>query len=430
MNYTDQELLDRLKENLLAERTALRLYWQQSNSVDDPEVAFLLRLVATTEAHHAELLVSCIKELGKATPAGISPEEKTILELMEGLKNDEDLLRLNMVLEEMAVNAYRQDARKCPYPTISKVLTEIMEDEANHARMFLEAIYRIKKEPSTGEDALSVFSMALDKGKKRLSRPWLEMAMSGIIGAIHVTFGAVAMSAAAGAVQHYVGSHLASLVGALFFPIGFVLLKLSQSELFTENFLIPVVPVLDREAPVSSLAKLWILTLLGNLVGALLFGALVYFGGKHALGTLPAHHLIELTAFKLSRPFRETFMSAVFAGAIITTMTWLVLATKNDVAKLIAIWCCIFVMAIGSFTHVVVSTSEVLLGAIYGAQVTVAGWFTRLFLPASMGNLVGGMFLIALLHYLQVLHAKKIETAYKERKKKAWEMVISKRLRL
>ena len=429
MKYTQEELYERLKENLLAERTAIRLYWQQSNRVEDPEIAFLLRFVANTEAHHAEFLASCIRQLGKAVPEGISPEEDAISTLMEGLKTKEDLLRLNMVLEEMAVNSYRKDSRRCPDPEIAQVLSELMEDESHHAEMFLEAIYRIKKEPD-GHDALSVFSAAMEKGKKRLSRPWLEMAMSGIIGAIHVTFGAVAMSAAAGAVQPYVGGHLASLVGAIFFPIGFVLLKLSQSELFTENFLIPVVPVLDREAPVTALLKLWSLTLIGNLVGAVIFAMLVYLGGRNSLGTLPAHHLVELASFKMSRPWSETFMSAVFAGAIITTMTWLVLATKSDVAKLIAIWSCIFVMAIGSFTHVVVSTSEVMLGVIYGAHVTPTAWFTRLFVPASMGNLIGGMFFIALLHYLQVLHAKKIETAYQEQKKKAWEEVISKRLRL
>jgi hypothetical protein len=120
---------------------------------------------------------------------------------MDGLKTDEDLLRLNMVLEEMAVNAYRRDVRRCSDPEIAKVLLELAEDEAGHAGMFLEAIYRIKKNFSSGQDALSVFSLAVDRGKKRLGRPWLEMAMSGVIGAIHVTFGAVAMSAASGAVQ-------------------------------------------------------------------------------------------------------------------------------------------------------------------------------------------------------------------------------------
>ncbi len=430
MKYTQEELFERLKENLLAERTAIRLYWQQSNTVDDPEVAFLLRFVASTEAHHAEELASCIRLMGKTPPPGISPSEKDISELMEGLKSEEDLLRLNMVLEETAANAYRRDARRCSDPEISQVLLHLMEDELNHASMFLEAIYRIRKDTHAGEDALSVFSVALERGKKTLSRPWLEMAMSGVIGAIHVTFGAVAMSAAAGAVQPYVGGHLASLVGAIFFPIGFFLLKLSQSELFTENFLIPVVPVLDREAPLGSLLKLWSLTLVGNLAGAILFALLVYLGGKNSLGILPAHHLVELASFKMSRSWHETFMSAVFAGAIITTMTWLVLATKSDVAKLMAIWSCIFVMAIGSFTHVVVSTSEVLLGAIYGAHITLEGWLTRLFIPASLGNLAGGMFLIALLHYLQVLHAKKMEMAYQQKKRKAWEEVISKRLRL
>ncbi len=431
MKYDRERLLERLQDNLYSERAAIKIYWSQVDKVKDTDLALLLRSIASTEAHHAALLASRIKALGGEPQGGMPYEEKEIMALVDEMETDEDLLRLNIVLEDMAVNSYRQDAVASPDEDTAQLLEKIMMDEAEHSQRFLQALFRIKEaREKEEEDALGVFTAAMEKGMKRLHRPWLEMFMSGVIGAIHVTFGAVAMAAAAGAVGLRGHHGVAVLVGAIFFPIGFILLKLSQSELFTENFLIPVIPVFDRKEHPGLLAKLWSLTLVGNLLGAVLFAFMVYLGGKGVLGHLPGEYLVSLTQHKLTRSFGETLMSAVFAGAIITTMTWLVLATKSDVAKLLAIWSCIFVMAVGSFTHVVVSTSEILLGKIYGAQVAFEAWLKKLFIPASLGNLLGGMFLIALLHYLQVLHARRERSDYRKRREAALEKAIRERLRL
>ncbi len=430
MKYDKDKLLKRLQENLYSERAAMRIYWSQVERVKDPDLALLLRSIASTEAHHARLLSDRIKALGGEPKGDIPYEEKEIMKLVDEMKTDEDLLRLNIILENMAVNSYREDIVGSPDEETKKVLEQILLDEIEHSQNFLQFLFKLKEQHVEESDALSVFTTAMEKGKKRLMRPWLEMLMSGIIGAIHVTFGAIAMAAAAGAVGWKTNHSLGALVGAVFFPIGFIMLKLSQSELFTENFLVPVIPVIDGKEPVKLLIKLWSLTLLGNLMGAVLFYLLVSAGGKGALGKLPGDYLLYLTQHKLSRTFVETFISAILAGAIITTMTWLVLATKSDVAKLIAVWSCIFVMAAGSFTHVVVSTSEVLLGKIYGAHVHLSLWFNKLFLPAASGNLIGGMFLIAFLHYLQVLHARKERALYKKRREAALETAIREKLRL
>ncbi len=431
MKYSTEKLLERLESDLLSERAAIKIYWSQVERVRDPDIALLLKSIANVEANHAAILAKAIRSLGGKPPSNLPVEEEGIMALVNEMKTDGDLLRLNIVLEDMAVQAYRQDAVACPDPEIEQVLERIMTDEMDHSQRFLDALYQIKgREVDRDEDPLAVFDVALDKGVKRLGRPWLEMLMSGVIGAIHVTFGAVAMAAAAGALDSKTNPKVAALVGALFFPIGFVLLKLSQSELFTENFLIPVVPIIEKKLPLWTLGRLWSLSLLGNLLGAIIFALIVWAGGSMVLGSLPVHHLLELAHFKMTRPFVGTLVSAVFAGAIITTMTWLVLATKSDMTKLMAIWSCIFVMAIGSFTHVVVSTSEVLLGVVYGAKVTFGQWFVKLFVPASIGNLLGGMFLIALLHYLQVLHSRKAQALYLERRDAALEKVIRERLRL
>ena len=428
MKYSREELLRRLQDNLSAERIAVKVYHHESQRVRDTDIALLLKGIAYTEAYHASLLAQAIRGLGGVPASGTDEQSKELISLVDSMKTDEDILRLNIILENKAFNTYKEDAFLADDPQIAQLLERIMKDEKEHVQLFTQALMTLRREdPEDEEGPLLVFQKAVDAGIKRLSRPWLEMFMSGVIGAIHVTFGAVAMASAAGAVHH---EWLSPLVGALFFPIGFILLKLSHSELFTENFLVPVVPVLEAGERASKLIKLWILTLLGNLVGACIFALLVYLGGRDALGHLPVDYIKELTAYKLSRPFHEALISAVFAGAIITTMTWLVLSVKSEVAKLIAVWSCIFVMAVGHFTHVVVSTSEILLGSVYGVSVNLVLWFKRLFVPATLGNTLGGMLLIALLHYLQVLHTKKAHFSYLRERNEALERAVRERLRL
>ena len=428
MRYSREELLKRLQDNLLAERIAVKVYHHESQRVRDTDIALLFKGVAYTEAYHASLLAQAIKRLGGSPSSGTEGQDKELISLVDSMKTDEDILRLNVILENKAFNTYKEDAFLAEDPQIAQLLEGIMKDEKEHIQLFTQALMTLRKEePEDEEGPLLVFQKAVDAGIKRLSRPWLEMFMSGVIGAIHVTFGAVAMASAAGAVHN---GGISSLVGALFFPIGFILLKLSHSELFTENFLVPVVPVLEAGERASKLVRLWILTLLGNLLGACIFALLVHVGGKYALGHLPVSYIKGLTIYKLSRPFHEAFISAVFAGAIITTMTWLVLSARSEVAKLIAVWSCIFVMAAGHFTHVVVSTSEVLLGKVYGIPVSFTVWLKRLFVPATLGNTLGGMLLIALLHYLQVLHTKKAHFSYLRERNEALERAVRERLRL
>ncbi len=425
-----KELIERLQKNLYAERVAVKIYHYESQKVKDTDVALLLKSIAGTEAYHASLLAETIKKLGGEVKPGIPYDEQRITELVDSMRTDEDILRLNIILEDKAFNSYKEDALFAEDPEITRVLESIMKDEADHSERFMKTLVTLKGAKKDDEEGpLLVFHRAVETGIKMLSRPWLEMFISGVIGAVHVTFGAVAMAAAAGALME-VGRTVATLVGALFFPLGFILLKLSHSELFTENFLVPVIPVFEGNERIYKLLKLWGLTLMGNITGAVLFYLLVKVGGRQVLGDLPASYLQHLAVFKLSRPFVETFISALFAGAIITTMTWLVLSTEDDVAKLVAVWCCIFVMAVGHFTHVVVSTSEVLLGSLYGAHVTLSLWWNKLFLPATLGNTMGGMLLIAMLHYLQVLHSKKAHVDYLAKRDEALETAIREKLRL
>ncbi|MDP8928105.1 MAG: formate/nitrite transporter family protein, partial [Actinomycetota bacterium] len=113
-------------------------------------------------------------------------------------------------------------------------------------------------------------------------------------------------------VRHATGSRQ---LGALAFSIGFIALVLAKSELFTENFLVPVTAVVARNASWWSVGRLWAGTAATNLAGGWLMMGIV-------IGAVP--RLRETAVQEVSIHFIElgigwtSFSSAVLAGTIMT----------------------------------------------------------------------------------------------------------------
>src|SRR5919197_3583405 len=121
-----------------------------------------------------------------------------------------------------------------------------------------------------------IYARAREEGRRRLARPMLELVATALLGGFDGAFGVVAFALAAGAVAGSVQPELAHLVGALAFGIGFVFVVVGKSELFTENFLVPVAG-LERRSRASwlKLGELWVGTLVVNLIGGAALAVIV-----------------------------------------------------------------------------------------------------------------------------------------------------------
>lgn len=275
------------------------------------------------------------------------------------------------------------------------LMDRVAEAHYGHARDLM-----IEKTP------LELFTGASKMGEYRLERTWIEMSLSGLIAGINVAFGALAASAAAAAAVPFTGEETARLVGAIFFPIGFVFLAMGKAELFTENFLIPVAAVLERKAAPALLLKLWSLTLSFNMVGAFLFAFLVSRGHEAILSAGTGHHIEMVALGKVSHGMEATVLAAVFAGILITLMTWLMLSGDNWISKIAVIWAVGFLINLNGFNHIVVNSFEIFYGMFNGLPITVENWFTRYALPTVLGNFIGGTLFVTMLVYLQAKTAQ------------------------
>jgi formate-nitrite transporter family protein len=249
-----------------------------------------------------------------------------------------------------------------------------------------------------------IYRRARDEGRRRLARPVLELVATALVGGFDVAFGVIAFALAAGAVTASVQPALSHLVGALAFGIAFVFVVIGKSELFTENFLVPVAG-LERGSRASwlKLAELWSGTLLLNLVGGAALAVIVT--SKGVLPQSSHEELVRLAERVTSHSAVAELLSAVVAGALMTLMTWFVEgAAETAGIRIVMSWIVGSLIALGTFNHAIVSTIELVFGMRYGAAVSVGELFTNLGLAVA-GNLIGGLLLVTFARSAQAFAA-------------------------
>ena len=172
---------------------------------------------------------------------------------------------------------------------------------------------------------------------------------------------------------------------------------LGHSELFTEGFLVPVTTVVAGAASWVQLARLWLGTLVGNLVGGWVFAWLLVTG----LPDLRADAARSATEYAASSLTPRTFALAVLAGAAITLLTRMQNGTESDVARIVACVGIAFVIVGGGLFHSILDSILVFAGLHAGEPGIGYGNWLWWFGWTVVGNMLGGLGLVTLLRLVR-----------------------------
>jgi formate/nitrite transporter FocA (FNT family) len=246
----------------------------------------------------------------------------------------------------------------------------------------------VEPEPELEE----AFDRLVEEGAARLARPLTTLVVTGLLGGIDVGTGVLAYLI----VDEATGS---KVLAGLAFSIGFVALLLARSELFTENFLVPVAAVAARHGSLGGLARLWAVTLVANLVGGWVVSWLI-------MEALPALHS---TAVEAGTHYADlginlrAFCLAVLAGMVITLMTRMQHATESLGVRLVPALLFGALLAGGQLFHCVLDSVLMFAALIVGAPFGYLDWLGALAFSV-VGNAVGGVGLVAFLRLVRVPH--------------------------
>ncbi|NII09618.1 formate/nitrite transporter family protein [Oleiagrimonas sp. C23AA] len=193
-------------------------------------------------------------------------------------------------------------------------------------------------------------------------------------------------------------SPLRYLIENLGYTVGFVIVILARQQLFTENTMSAVLPMMTHPGwrQLARLLRLWSVVLMGNLVGVALFayglGHLDLFDAstRRAMGVLGTE--------VMHNDALQMFTKGIVAGWLIATMVWLIPAAGDS--KLAIIVGTTYLIGLGGFTHIIAGSTEVLY-LVFQGQLGL-GHYLAFALPTLAGNIVGGSFIFALISHAQV----------------------------
>jgi formate/nitrite transporter FocA (FNT family) len=244
-----------------------------------------------------------------------------------------------------------------------------------------------------------VLMATIEEGLEQLQRPTLSLGLSAVAAGLILGFTAMAVAVVSVAVQPLADwPMLQRLAVALVYPLGFVVCLMSGAELFTEHTATAVYPVLDRKAGVSSLLRLWITIIVGNMIGAIVSASLL-IGADTVIGARAGY--IDIGRHLVAFPSLPLLLSAVLAGWLMALGAWLIMATPPTVSQIVSIFIVTFLIGLGGLHHSIAGAVEIF------AAVLASGEFTTLqvarFLSiALLGNLIGGSFFVAALNYAHI----------------------------
>ena len=257
----------------------------------------------------------------------------------------------------------------------------------------------IKRTDETRRHPDDALQTAIEEGLEQLKRPTLSLFLSSIAGGLIVGFSALAVAVVLTAAGEMGLSPMVKRIATAFvYPLGFIVCILSGAQLFTEHTATAFYPVLDREASLANLLRLWFLVVVGNLIGAVVAAALHYFGLDviHARGGYIeiGHHLTQF-------PNGSLFVSAVLAGWLMALGAWLVGSSPRTIAQIVVIYIVTFIIGLGGLHHSIAGSVEMFAAMFVSSEFT-ASMAANFVGVALLGNLVGGSCFVALLNYAHI----------------------------
>src|SRR3954462_2458983 len=205
-----------------------------------------------------------------------------------------------------------------------------------------------KAEEKTSPSAHVVYEAIRIEGRHELERKVSSLAWSGLAAGMSMGFSFRVPSLPR---QHLPDSAWAPLIVKLGYAAGFLIVILGRQQLFTENTLTVILPLLLHKTASDFLkvARLWTVVLAANLVGAFAFAWVAAKTGAFETEVRPT--LDVIAGESTSQTFGLNLLRGIFAGWLIALMVWLLPAAES--ARIWVIIIVTYVIGLGHFPHIV-----------------------------------------------------------------------------
>ncbi|GIL76707.1 hypothetical protein Vretimale_8821, partial [Volvox reticuliferus] len=234
----------------------------------------------------------------------------------------------------------------------------------------------------------AAYNNIVNLGVAKASIPIWKTLLMGVMAGCYISFGGFLAVTTAGmcaglGITNPVLTRLA--MGALF-PFGLLITLVCGAELFTGNTALLTAAVLEKKAEIKDLAKNWIWSYIGNLVGSLMMVALVVGSGLLASSPVAAN----MAAAKTSIPFGQALVRGVLCNWLVCSAVWMASAAASLPGKMLAAYLPVMAFIALGLEHSVANMFFCSLGIVQGAPISWVDFILKNLLPVTLGNVIAG----------------------------------------
>ncbi len=241
-----------------------------------------------------------------------------------------------------------------------------------------------------------IFKIIRQEGEEELARSFRALAFSALAAGIFVSFSFLFRSVFH---LHMGNSQFEPLISSLGYTVGFLIVILGRMQLFTENPITTIIPLLSEWSfsRLFKVIRLWSTVFLFNIIGTTI--AAIFFASPYTLSPEIESAMHEVASNVMLLQPIENILRGIPAGIIIAAIVWTSPQTKNF--RFVMIMFFVYFIALGDFTHVVVGSCEMAYEVIKGDAGFIE-YFFKFLIPTGLGNVIGGTMIFTLLIYNQV----------------------------
>ncbi len=218
--------------------------------------------------------------------------------------------------------------------------------------------------------------------------PLSYILLSALAG-IYLGFGIVLIFSISGPIAAAGGGAYLKLIMGATFGIALSLVIFAGSELFTGNNMVFAISSLEKRVGLGPIIILFIMCFIGNYLGSAFLAWLVVKGGS--LPEASNQLILKVSAMKMSLSPQEAFIRGILCNWLVCLAVWISLRTKEETARLIMIFWCLFAFIGSGFEHSIANQTLLSMAMFlpHGPEISIAG-FVHNQLYVVLGNLVGG----------------------------------------
>ena len=260
-------------------------------------------------------------------------------------------------------------------------------------------------------------------GVAKATSPLSAVVVLGIMAGAYIGFGGMLSSTVTFDAAAIVGTGLSKLAGGAVFSVGLMMVIIAGAELFTGNNLM-ISSAISGKITYSNMIKRWIIVYLANFAGSLLIMALFYFSGLwktggHGLGATA----VNVASTKIGLSFTEVLWRGIGCNWLVCIAVWMAASARQTVGKVFAIFFPIMAFVTLGFEHCIANMYFIPTGILFSgipkiaevaldrnidmSMLTWGNFLVRNLLPATIGNIIGGVVFVGMGYWYSYIRPDK-----------------------